>query len=44
MEHHEMAEKLVEKCGISYEEAGDVLRKEEESLAENHRTADIQQE
>lgn len=26
MEHHEMAEKLVEKCGISYEEAGDVLK------------------
>lgn len=26
MERHEMAEKLVEKCGISYEEAGDVLR------------------
>lgn len=26
MERHEMAEKLVEKCGISYEEAGEVLR------------------
>ena len=26
MERHEMAEKLVEKCGISYEEAGDILR------------------
>lgn len=26
MEKHEMAEKLVSKCGISYEEAGEVLR------------------
>ena len=26
MERHEMAEKLVEKCGITYEEAGEVLR------------------
>ena len=26
VEHHEMAEKLVEKCGISYEEAGEVLK------------------
>lgn len=26
MEKHEMAEKLVSKCGISYEEAGEILR------------------
>lgn len=26
VEHHEMAEKLVEKCGITYEEAGEVLK------------------
>lgn len=34
MERHEMAEKLVEKCGISYEEAGEVLREAGDDLLE----------
>ena len=34
MEHHEMAEKLVEKCGISYEEAGEVLKEANFDLLE----------
>ena len=34
MEKHEMAEKLVEKCGISYEEAGNVLREANYDLLE----------
>ncbi len=34
MEHHEMAEKLVEKCGISYEEAGEVLKETNFDLLE----------
>lgn len=34
MERHEMAEKLVEKCGISYEEAGEVLREANYDLLE----------
>lgn len=34
MERHEMAEKLVEKCGISYEEAGEVLREANDDLLE----------
>ncbi len=34
MEHHEMAEKLVEKCGISYEEAGAVLKEADYDLLE----------
>ncbi|MBS1404208.1 hypothetical protein [Huintestinicola sp.] len=34
MEHHEMAEKLVEKCGITYEEAGEVLKEADYDLLE----------
>lgn len=34
MEPHEMAEKLVEKCGISYEEAGKVLKEANYDLLE----------
>lgn len=34
VEHHEMAEKLVEKCGISYEEAGEVLKEANFDLLE----------
>ncbi|MGN0666395.1 MAG: hypothetical protein ACI4KF_07710 [Huintestinicola sp.] len=34
MEPHEMAEKLVEKCGISYEEAAEVLRETNFDLLE----------
>lgn len=34
MERHEMAEKLVEKCGISYEEAGAVLKEADYDLLE----------
>ncbi len=34
MERHEMAERLVEKCGISYEEAGEVLKEADYDLLE----------
>lgn len=34
MEPHEMAEKLVEKCGISYEEAAEVLKETNFDLLE----------
>ena len=34
VEHHEMAEKLVEKCGITYEEAGEVLKEADYDLLE----------
>ena len=34
VEHHEMAEKLVEKCGITYEEAGEVLKEADFDLLE----------
>ena len=34
MEHHEIAEKLVEKCGITYEEAGEVRKEADYDLLE----------
>lgn len=34
VEHHEMAERLVEKCNISYEEAGEVLKEADYDLLE----------